>query len=353
MAKPRVFVSSTYYDLKYVRERLEQLINSFCLEPILFESDHVYFEHGKPLDTSCYSEVHNCHLMVLIVSGRYGSLATTPNEKEGYDKGHVSITQKEYITAKEKGIPVMIFVDANVLADYRTYQQNKASIPSDFKFAHTDTIKVFEFISILESSAIKAYDKIDDIEHYFSNQISGMLFTYLTQLQSKKENNKIRNVVEQIKFASSSMQDMINNIGEIILKDDREKYEKLIDQQNKSLIDFFLELFKQNVVCGNQMFLDDKRLIELKQILLNTLFDFTNISKIPQEDKSFENISKLADKCIEKSNLVWDNAYTKIHVHAFHSQLIQIAKLVTKDEKLMNYFEEKLIPIIKYIIEPF
>ena len=43
MAKPRVFVSSTYYDLKYVRERLERLISSYCFEPILFESDDVFF----------------------------------------------------------------------------------------------------------------------------------------------------------------------------------------------------------------------------------------------------------------------------------------------------------------------
>ena len=42
MAKPRVFVSSTYYDLKYVRERLERFISAYCFDPILFESDEVF-----------------------------------------------------------------------------------------------------------------------------------------------------------------------------------------------------------------------------------------------------------------------------------------------------------------------
>lgn len=28
MAKPRIFVSSTYYDLKYIRANLEQFINA-------------------------------------------------------------------------------------------------------------------------------------------------------------------------------------------------------------------------------------------------------------------------------------------------------------------------------------
>lgn len=42
MSKPRVFVSSTYYDLKYVRERLERFISAYCFEPILFEKDEVF-----------------------------------------------------------------------------------------------------------------------------------------------------------------------------------------------------------------------------------------------------------------------------------------------------------------------
>ena len=37
MAKPRVFVSSTYYDLKYVRERLNRFLMSYNMEPVLFE----------------------------------------------------------------------------------------------------------------------------------------------------------------------------------------------------------------------------------------------------------------------------------------------------------------------------
>lgn len=48
MATPRIFISSTYYDLKYVRERLERFIRSYCFEPRLFECDielKKYFEH--------------------------------------------------------------------------------------------------------------------------------------------------------------------------------------------------------------------------------------------------------------------------------------------------------------------
>lgn len=47
MAKPRVFVSSTYYDLKYARERLERFIEAYNMEPVLFESDEVYFNPSQ------------------------------------------------------------------------------------------------------------------------------------------------------------------------------------------------------------------------------------------------------------------------------------------------------------------
>ena len=119
-----MFVSSTYYDLKYVRERLERFLYTYNMEPILFERDDVYFNPVETIDISCYNEVHNCQMMILIIGGRYGSLAST---KEDYEKKYVSVTQKEYNTAISKGIPVMIFVDSNVYTEYRTYQKNKHS----------------------------------------------------------------------------------------------------------------------------------------------------------------------------------------------------------------------------------
>jgi hypothetical protein len=35
---PRVFVSSTYYDLKHVRERIEKFIDNYGFEPVLFDT---------------------------------------------------------------------------------------------------------------------------------------------------------------------------------------------------------------------------------------------------------------------------------------------------------------------------
>jgi hypothetical protein len=85
MAKPRVFVSSTYYDLRHIRDRLEAFIESFGYDPVLFESGDIPFHHDAPLDESCYAEIQTCHILILIVGGRYGSPSSdekpqAPNE---------------------------------------------------------------------------------------------------------------------------------------------------------------------------------------------------------------------------------------------------------------------------------
>ena len=73
MAKPRIFVSSTYYDLKHIRTNIEAFIKQMGYEPVLFESGDIPFHHDKPLDESCYKEIENSHMQVLIIGGRYGS----------------------------------------------------------------------------------------------------------------------------------------------------------------------------------------------------------------------------------------------------------------------------------------
>lgn len=100
------------------------------------------------LDESCYKEVENCHILILIVGGRYGSLAA--EQREAYENQFISITRKEYETARSKGIPIMVFVEQDVFAEYKTYMANKKKLPDNFKFAFVDDIRVFEFISILE-----------------------------------------------------------------------------------------------------------------------------------------------------------------------------------------------------------
>lgn len=349
MSKPRVFISSTYYDLKYVRERIEHFISAYCFEPILFESDSVYFHPNKNLDTSCYNEVSNCHLMMLIIGGRYGSLVSEQN-KESYEKQYISITRKEYETAREKGIPVMIFVEQNVYTEYRTYQTNKDSLPQNFRFAYVDDVKVFEFIASLEQNAIKAFNKVDDIEHYFTYQISSMLLSYLTQLQTERTSSAIKTAVEQINVASKSMQTMINSIAEKVLEGEKDKYRELLLQQNKELIDFFIDVFDNNTSWNMVNYVaDDLKNIPINdicKILMKTLFDNNEINNIIQEKdllKQYSLLKTLAKKSEEDIQNQSKNIKILVNISPlrFASQIFKIVKLIQNVE-LKKYFEEGL-----------
>jgi hypothetical protein len=354
MAKPRVFVSSTYYDLKYVRERLERFISGYCFEPVLFESDEVFFNPSAPIDESCYKEVENCHMMILIVGGRYGSLAS--DQKEKYETQFVSITRKEYDTARRKGIPVMVFIEQNVFAEYKTCLPNKKKISKDFKYAFVDDPRVFEFISQLEQSAIKVFSKVDDIEHYFSHQVAGMLLTYLTQLKEKKTDVEIKNAVYEIKVVSQSMQLMVNSIAEKVLNNGAE-YQELIKKQNCDLIDLFFELVKQNIISNY-----NERTMTLQQVeiefdliyktIKNELFNKNKISGVLKK-QGIERVVALK----EIENTINNNLKIKcgdgmfqIFIMGFVKQLEQILNLIDIHPELSQYFDDKMKQIIREVM---
>ena len=107
MAKPRVFVSSTYYDLQHIRANLESFIKTTGYEAVLFERGDIPFRHDVPSDESCYGEIGNCHMTLLIIGGRYESPASDSKRLDRVDFTEVrlrynSITKKEYQTAREK-----------------------------------------------------------------------------------------------------------------------------------------------------------------------------------------------------------------------------------------------------------
>lgn len=354
MATPRIFISSTYYDLKYVRERLERFIRSYCFDPILFECDDVFFDPNSKLDESCYKEIENCHMMILIVGGRYGSNAS--DQKDRYEKQYVSITRKEYETARRKGIPVMVFVEQNVFVEYKTFLANKKRMPDGFKYAFVDDARVFDFISILEQGAIKVFDKIDNIEHYISHQIAGMLLSYLKSLQENKSNSDVKNAVDEIKVVSQSMQEMINSIAEKVFQEDLSKYKVLLRKQNESLIDFFLELVDQNInISKSGVMLSDEEASRLAgricPIITKTIFEAPLIRQIEQDANTMDRYKKIKDleqTCADKLKTIDNDIEFELHLFRLLKPLMQIREIIESDIELKKYFEHKFFSLISF-----
>lgn len=73
MAKPRVFVSSTFYDLRQVREDLERFISGLGYEPVLYETGDIACGKDSPPEGYLDREIQSCDMLVSVIGGRYGT----------------------------------------------------------------------------------------------------------------------------------------------------------------------------------------------------------------------------------------------------------------------------------------
>lgn len=249
MAKPRVFVSSTYYDLKHIRNSLEAFIKSLGYESILFESGDIPFHHEVPLDISCYEEIKSAHIFVLIIGGRYGSPSSEVIDVDIDDKLNFynSITKKEYEKAREKNIPIYIFVEKNVLAEYYTYKKNRHN--TNIEYAHVDNINIFKLIDEIytqkRNNLLKDFENFDDISIWLRDQWAGIFADCLSKKSEKSELSDLSSQINDLRGVSSVLREYSETI---IRKIQPDNFEDIINEQHKKLRDKRIKRFNQNLM---------------------------------------------------------------------------------------------------------
>lgn len=165
--QPVIFISSTCYDLKQVREDLKEFFeNNYGFDAMLSEFDSFPIDPCIGTFENCLNNVDNCaDIFVLIVGTRYGFIT---------DKGK-SITNLEYLHAKAKGIPLFVFISKQLYNTLPLWRENKNG---DFS-SITDNTKIFEFISEIYDESqqwIYTYETVRDITTTMKNQLR-LIFT--------------------------------------------------------------------------------------------------------------------------------------------------------------------------------
>src|SRR5438046_1133494 len=117
MAEPRVFISSTFYDLRQVRADLDWVIKDMGYVPIRHEGGSIPYGKDDELEQYCYREIERCDIMLAIIGGRFGHPSRV--QKEG-DKDY-SISQAELKTALRLRKQLYIFIEKSVYHEYETY----------------------------------------------------------------------------------------------------------------------------------------------------------------------------------------------------------------------------------------
>lgn len=195
--KPSVFISSTCYDLNQIRTDVQCHIESLGLDPVLSELSSFPVNPSQDKIRNCRDNVKNrADIFILIVGGRYGY----------QHKSGKSVTNLEYIEAKNKGIPIYIFVSKEILHILPMWQKNKEG---DFA-SLVDTPKLFEFVDSLRNTSenwVFPFDNAQDINSTIKQQLP---YLFMDALNVKRNVEKKGINIDDGKYCPKSLQILID-----------------------------------------------------------------------------------------------------------------------------------------------
>lgn len=189
MAVPRVFVSSTYYDLKQYRNNIADFIKSLGYEPIMHERSGVAYTQIQPLEADCYHELSSCDIIICIIGNHFGTKSS---------ESDLSITMGELKTAIKEKKKIYVFISNDVYIENRTYRLNKDL--GYFKSAYTDNIKIHEYISELTDTVndhvITSFETTDQIISVLKSQFAGLFQSLLSREAAMTEAKTVYDLQE-------------------------------------------------------------------------------------------------------------------------------------------------------------
>lgn len=287
MAKPKIFVSSTCYDLAAVRTELRAFLESLGYEPIMSEYSEVLYDPRRHTHDSCVKEIASADILVLIIGSRLGGEAL-PSAKALIDfdalaedwstsklsefKDKLSITQLEVLKAIESGIPVYSFVEQGVYRDHLFYEKNKKKqeIISSIDFPSISkaesAVYIFEFINFLRkrgrNNSISEFSSVEDIRSTLRSQwahlFQRLLNESLNSERTSREYSIFSNQIEDLKAA------LLTSIGSDQLKKTASSVLRF-----RMLLDFLLGLM-----------LDDRRGVVLGDLTWDDVLEKADVSEV-------------------------------------------------------------------------
>ena len=249
MAKPRVFVSSTFYDLRQVREDLDRFVSGLGYEAVLHEAGDIAYGKDSPPEGYVHREIEMCDILICVIGGRYGT--------ESQEQPGSSITQLELKTAIERQVQVFIFIEQGVHSEYGTYLLNKET--ADVQYRFVDDPRVYEFIESVHklprNNPITPFRTASDIVEFLRNQWAG-LFQRFLQDQKRLEEFK---ALEEMKSVTGTLAQLVTFVTE-----EREDENNAIEQILVSNHPVFYR-FQELTETSYRVFFTDER--ELNQWL--------------------------------------------------------------------------------------
>jgi hypothetical protein len=236
LARPRIFISSSYYDLRHIRTSLETFVLSLGYEPVLSEKGDIAYAPDRPLDDSCYREAAAADMLVLIIGGRYGTEKSESriDSPHSFFERYDSITKMEYKNAVDNNVPVWILVDSQVYGEYQTFQRNKNS--NDITYAHVDSVNIFHLLeSILTqrlNNALFPFSRYTEIENWLREQWAGIFRDFLKRSAQSQQLASLSAQVTELAEINKTLKTYLESL---MRAEPQEQVEKVIEKESMRL----------------------------------------------------------------------------------------------------------------------
>ncbi|MCK5537307.1 MAG: DUF4062 domain-containing protein [Bacteroidales bacterium] len=243
MAIPKVFVSSTCFDLGEVRDQLKKFIISFGFDAVLSEYGDVFYHPDLHTHDACIQEVAHCQLFILIIGGRFGGEYQADKSK--------SITNAEYIAAKESNIPIFTYIKKDVLSSQFLYKQNrdqefagKINYPAIDKQEHA--LDIFNFMGDVQradtNNGVESFENFQDIENHLKKQWAGMFFDFLKTREVKSQIDATNHLLSGLQQSHEQVEELIKSLYISVKPQEAEKNIELLEYRNE-IEEWFRKLF--------------------------------------------------------------------------------------------------------------
>lgn len=330
MATPRIFLSSTCYDLNEVRDSLYSFIDGMGYLPVFSDKNDVFYHPDLHSHESCIKEIENCQIFVLIIGGRFGGNYIYDTER--------SIVNAEYQTAKKLNIPIFTFIKREVNEDHRVFIRNKKEKPELYdKIEYPaiekqeTVIRIFDFIDeVRRSNTNNAYFTFEfsrDIRDILKKQLAGLFFDFLWNRLKLKEQEKTNELLTNLSLLGKKTEEIIENIYK---KVDTKSAISEINKLDKILnsgkfFNILIKIFKLSGI--NQ----EKRIQELSVVEEGQNWQQYLISKGNFSLKEYDNEGKII-------GLLRDDTFLYLPVKSLGGVIAEHHKKTSED--LERYFDD-------------
>lgn len=282
---PAVFVSSTVQDLHYLRDALRDAILDLAYQPVMSDHGEITYLYSGSAADACYKSVGQCQLVILIVGLRYGASGE-----------QLSVTHKEFLSAKDANIPMIAFAEAKAVHFKELFDSDRQA-PLWGTFAGMDNAKM-TFRLIDEIKAAPAFNSLipftsaGEAKRILKLQIADFVGQRLTELIQP-----VRNDLQELAAEIRTLRREFNqttNVPDNVVQESKQYLittRFLLEDKNGLLRDF-LKALGNDLEIGIEWLMEVSSLEELiakagGRLVIETFANYEQRMKQEQESKTW------------------------------------------------------------------